>query len=246
MSFSMSGGAFSHNRFDQFEAALKGLKEEKHCDGDCKKDCEECDEKKSAKKGKKSSGAKPDFLDVDKDGDKEESMKDAIEDNGGAVSEGMQHREADTGKVVDKAEVGKIYYPHGERQKSSVAKRKEAARAKSMKEAYAEMYAQKDAEQVEEGIDFKGAKRIDDARAKEQAEKDKKNPSGKDRRLALRKFRPGASAEERAEGGRDSMREKGTSPIKNGKKMFEEIQAAGLFTAEELEHLEEVLGLGKN
>ena len=28
-------------------------------------------------------------------------------------NEGMKHREADTGKVVDKAEVGKTYYPHG-------------------------------------------------------------------------------------------------------------------------------------
>ena len=110
--------------------------EVKDCeDGSCGK-CSKC--KKDSKK-KKSSGAKPDFLDVDKDGDKEESMKDAIEDNGGAVSESLKHREADTGKVVDKAEIGKTYYPHGERQKSSVAKRKEAARSKSMKEAYAEV-----------------------------------------------------------------------------------------------------------
>ena len=75
--------------------------------------------------------------------------------------------------------------------------------------------------EIEEGIDFKGAKREDERRERVQAEKDKKNPSGKDRRLMLRKFRPGASTEERAEGGRDSMREKGTSPKKDGKKMFE-------------------------
>ena len=86
---------------------------------------------------------------------------------------------------------------------------KEDEKEKEMGEAYAG------------GIDFKAARRIDAAREKEQAEKDKKNPSGKDRRLMLRKFRPGASQEERAEGGRDSMREKGTSPKKNGKKMFE-------------------------
>lgn len=83
----------------------------------------------------------------------------------------------------------------------------------------------KEKKKVEEayagGIDFKAAKRIDAAREKAQAEKDKKNPSGKDRRLMLRKFRPGASQAERAEGGRDSMREKGTSPMKDGKKMFE-------------------------
>ncbi len=76
--------------------------------------------------------------------------------------------------------------------------------------------------EVEEGIDFKGAAREQARRDKIQDEKDKKNPSGKDRRLALRKFRPGASKEERAEGGRDSMREKGTSPKKDGKKMFEQ------------------------
>ena len=75
--------------------------------------------------------------------------------------------------------------------------------------------------EVEEGIDFKGAAREQERRDRIQKEKDKKNPSGKDRRLMLRKFRPGASQEERAEGGRDSMREKGTSPKKDGKKMFE-------------------------
>ena len=93
--------------------------------------------------------------------------------------------------------------------------------------------------EVEEGIDFKGARRIDDAREKAQAEKDKKNPSGKDRRLMLRKFRPGASKEERAEGGRDSMREKGTSPKKDGKKMFEaylELRAQKAAELEEMRH----------
>ena len=34
---------------------------------------------------------------------------------------------------------------------------------------------------------------------------------------------------------RDAMREKGTSPTKNGKKMFEELQATGLFTEKEIE-----------
>ena len=90
--------------------------------------------------------------------------------------------------------------------------------------------------EVEEGIDFKGAAREQERRDRIQAEKDKKNPSGKDRRLMLRKFRPGASQEERAEGGRDSMREKGTSPKKDGKKMFEaylELREAKAKTKEE-------------
>lgn len=168
----------------------------------------------------------------------------------------MKHRDAKTGEVVDKAEVGKTYYPEGPRQKSSVAlrKEKEAAKKKSdrpnlARPNLADVYGadrrnskplnKEEVEHVEEGIDFKGAKRIDDARAKAQAEKDKKNPSGKDRRLAMGKFRPGASHKERAEGHRDNMREKGTSPIKNGKKMFEELQATGLFTVEEIEALVE-------
>lgn len=50
---------------------------------------------------------------------------------GGEVK-GM-HREADTGKVVDKAEVGKTYYPNMPKQKSSVALRKEKE-AKKLKE----------------------------------------------------------------------------------------------------------------
>ena len=90
--------------------------------------------------------------------------------------------------------------------------------------------------EVEEGIDFKAARREDERRERIQKEKDKKNPSGKDRRLMLRKFRPGASQEERAEGGRDSMREKGTSPKKDGKKMFEaylELREAKAKTKEE-------------
>ena len=75
--------------------------------------------------------------------------------------------------------------------------------------------------EVEEGIDFKGAARKQAAMDAEQKKKDEKSPSSKDRRLMMRKFRPGASKEERAEGGRDSMREKDTSPKKDGKKMFE-------------------------
>ena len=78
-------------------------------------------------------------------------------------------------------------------------------------------------EEVEmgEGIDFKGAKRIDDARAAKKAATYKKSPSSKDRDLMKGKFRPGASDEERKSGHRDIMREKGIIPKKNGKKMFE-------------------------
>ena len=79
---------------------------------------------------------------------------------------------------------------------------------------------------VEEGIDFKGAKRIDDAREgttarekvykKSQQKKRREGPSTKQKDLMKGKFRPGASDEERKSGYRDIMREKGTQPKKDG------------------------------
>jgi hypothetical protein len=75
---------------------------------------------------------------------------------------------------------------------------------------------------VDEAADFKGSAPMDAEWCEDQRRKDEKSPSSKDRRHARGKFRPGASKEERAEGGRDSMREKGTSPKKNGKKMYEQ------------------------
>jgi len=99
----------------------------------------------------------------------------------------------------------------------------EAKQVRDLMEAYASVYAQQEEEQLDEGIDFKGAAREQERRDKIQKEKDKKNPSGKDRRLAMGKFRPGASQKERAEGGRDSMREKGTIPKKGGRDMFEHV-----------------------
>ncbi|WVQ00153.1 hypothetical protein [Synechococcus phage MA10] len=99
MSFSMSGGGFSYNRFEAFEKQLKEgsctkgyqeggeVKACDHCDGKgcdkCDKDCKECGGKgcdKCGTKKKGAKGAKPDYLDMDKDGNKEEPMKDAIKD----------------------------------------------------------------------------------------------------------------------------------------------------------------------
>ena len=156
----MSGGSYSYNRFEEFEKKLtegscgtKGYQEGgevkcekdscKHCEG---KGCEKCEDKKDEKKEK---GAKPDFLDMDKDGNKEEPMKKALKDaEGEAVSEEAMHRDAKTGEVVKKAEIGKTYYPAQPKKKTSVAKRKEEA---AMKEAYAEMYRLGKPEGVEEG-----------------------------------------------------------------------------------------------
>ena len=69
MAFTMSGveDGYSYNRFDSLQEK-KGKDDCPKCKGEkCK-----CDEKK------KSSGSKPDYLDFDKDGDKEEPMTDAL------------------------------------------------------------------------------------------------------------------------------------------------------------------------
>lgn len=64
------------------EAYLKVLQEKSHCNAakegcDCDK-CEECKDNQTVDEAKKA--AKPDYLDVDKDGDKKESMKKALND----------------------------------------------------------------------------------------------------------------------------------------------------------------------
>lgn len=78
--------------------------------------------------------------------------------------------------------------------------------------------------EVEEGIDFKGAAREQARRDAEQAKKDKEVPTNKERRLALGRFRPGASSAERAEGGRDALKQKGKVPTKGGKPMFDNFE----------------------
>ena len=90
----------------------------------------------------------------------------------------------------------------------------------------------KEESEVEEGIDFKGAKRIDDAREAKRKALYKKSPSTKDKDLMKGKFRPAASDEERKSGYRDIMREKGTQPKKDGKPMF---------TKEEMDRIEAIV-----
>ena len=159
---------------------------------------------------------------------KAEQVEESTEE---VVEEEALHRDAKTGEVVKKAEVGKTYYPAQPKKQTSVAKRKEDEK-KAVKE---------ETEDLEEGIDFKGAKRIDDARKAKRDALYKKSPSTKQKDLMKGKFRPGASDEERKSGYRDIMKEKGTQPIKDGKPMFnkEELEATGLFSAEEIEALVE-------
>ena len=166
MPFSKSGNdAWSYNRFDAYEAALKGeVKEEEvkteekeevqesscgskgyqeggevkcdKCDG---KGCEHCEGKGTHKKGEKKEeevkeGAKPDFLDMDKDGNKEEPMKKAISDK---KTKGLK-KEVKESSCGSKGyqEGGEIQYPTGKKQKFTKDKTdpKVAAGRKAAKE----------------------------------------------------------------------------------------------------------------
>ena len=95
MSFTMSGveDGYSYDRL-----AFTEKKEE--CG--CKKDPCECEKKK------KSSGSKPDYLDFDKDGDKEEDMTDALGEGFKSLPKMKMARQADKayGKEVQAARKG--------------------------------------------------------------------------------------------------------------------------------------------
>ena len=132
MPFSMSGNSnWSYNRFDAYEAQYKKTEEPKaeaeaveeetleegscgskgyqeggevKCDKCEGKGCDHCDEKGTHKKSEKK-GAKPDYLDFDKDGNKDEPMKDALkskkEVKEETVEEGYQ-RTPEKGEAEDK------------------------------------------------------------------------------------------------------------------------------------------------
>ena len=109
------------------------------------------------------------------------------------VEEGM-HREADTGKVVDKAEPGKTYYPNMPKKKSSVALRKEKEAAKKKKQptnkesmdalfsAYQSMFTEEDTDKLRDmrqergGVD--GNTRYDKAPKSSEGGKKKSKGSG--------------------------------------------------------------------
>ena len=104
MPFSMSGNSnWSYNRFDAYEAQYKketleegscgskGYQEggEVKCDKCEGKGCDHCDDKGTHKKSAKK-GAKPDYLDFDKDGNKEEPMKKALKDKKEVKEENLE------------------------------------------------------------------------------------------------------------------------------------------------------------
>ena len=103
----------------------------------------------------------------------------------------------------------------------------------------------KEEHEMEEGIDFKGAKRIDDARDAERKKKEDKHPILKDKRLAKGKFRPGSSDEEWKEGAREHLKAKDRVPSKKGKKMWESYLEARAAIAEEKKKISEGLDMWK-
>ena len=92
-------------------------------------------------------------------------------------------------------------------------------------EAYASIYAQEEVEQLDEGRNTSlSALSRESQKRKEDKERGRpETESEKHGRLMLGKFRPGASKEERAEGGRERLKDRGKVPQKGGKDMFEHI-----------------------
>ena len=162
--------------------------------------------------------------DVDNDGDEDSS------------DEYLMKRRKAIGKAMGKKKDVKETYTVTAADKKGNTKAYQNYKAGMKKKDGSPMYKaadhMKEESEVEEGIDFKGAKRIDDAREAKRKALYKKSPSTKDKDLMKGKFRPAASDEERKSGYRDIMREKGTQPKKDGKPMF---------TKEEMDRIEAIV-----
>ena len=168
--------------------------------------------------GSKTAAAKGGGSDRDGDGKVESGSK----EHAGVVHNAIQRKKGGTPDGQDTRK--EAFDPKGAaRMDAAKGKKKETQdeidkRLMLGKHSPAAKYGKK---KVDEAADFNGSAPMDAEWCEDQKKKDEKSPSSKDRRHAVGKFRPGASKEERAEGGRDAMREKGTSPKKNGKKMYE-------------------------
>ena len=129
------------------------------------------------------------------------------------VEEGM-HRDAKTGEVVDKAEVGKTYYPNMPKKKTSVALRKE---------------------KMKEGLDPVGK---EDGDVNNDGKKDKTDKYLMNRRKAIGK----AIKSKMSEGVRDMDPEKGTAERKARleKKRGMKLDDHPQYKKEEVESVEEV------
>jgi hypothetical protein len=93
-------------------------------------------------------------------------------------------------------------------------------------EAYSSIYSsQEEVEQLDEGRNT-SLRALSRESQKRKEDKERGRPETKAEthgRLMMGKFRPGASKEERAEGGRERLRDRGKVPQKGGKDMFEHI-----------------------
>lgn len=132
MPFSMSGNnplGYSYNRFDKFEAQYNKEEETKQEEetleeGSCNTKgyqeggevkCDKCEGKGCKACGSKSEkkGAKPDYLDFDGDGNKEEPMKDALKSKKEVKEEALEEGSCNTKGYQ---EGGEIRYPTGKKQ----------------------------------------------------------------------------------------------------------------------------------
>jgi hypothetical protein len=97
---------------------------------------------------------------------------------------------------------------------------------RALQEAYQQVYSsQEEVEQLDEGRTT-SLSALSRESQKRKEDKERGRPETKSEthgRLMLGKFRPGASKEERAEGGRERLRDRGKVPKKGGKDMFEHI-----------------------
>ena len=118
----MAGGPFSYNRFDDYQALINEKKQgynDREDESLGERDGKESSKKQSEKdrrdeaKGEAKSKGKPDYIDIDGDGDKEESMKKAAKE---AKNEMMDMYVAALGRM------GSTYIPLGEAEKVKQAK----------------------------------------------------------------------------------------------------------------------------
>ena len=226
MSFTMSGAGevkWDFNRFDKYEEQLaekascgyqKGGEVKKGCDKCDGKGCEHCEGKKDAKKGEKkakSGGSKPDYLDFDKDGDKEEPMTDAL---GEGVLDAALKGDKELAKLQKKAD------KDGKRAAKGLKFKEEAALGEGVLDAALE--GDKKLGELQKKADKDGKRAANGLKFKEEAS-DIQYPTGEKKKFTKDKSDPKVAA------GRKAAKEMGLLK-KEHLELFsaEEIEALGL------------------
>ena len=141
MGISLSGGPWQYNRFNLAEASKPDYLDFDK-DGDKKEPMKKALKEKGGKKCPKCGKSPCECGKSDMKEWVEEMVQEGIDlgeytwdDMVEIFNEGKgMHREADTGKVVDKAEVGKTYYPNMPKKKTSVKKKPDAFGGRFKKE----------------------------------------------------------------------------------------------------------------